>query len=291
MIAAPEKKPGPLWTSSQVRRAFNRRVAHYQYHSACCLEVAERLFERLDCLTAGLQPQTILDLGCGTGTCLPFLQQRFSSAQLFALDVADQMLLQINPKIAQKIAKIAGDAHQLPLANQSIDLIVSNLMLPWAIQFPMLFRELTRILRPGGCLIFSTLGTDSFKELRHHWPQTLGTNQIYTFPDMHPLGDLLLNCQLIDPVMDRELITIEYESIQHLLHELHVVGGGYLTPTDHKGLRGKNYFKHWEPIFPESPSITLELIYGCARKNQHAQPNTTTTETIIPLTQIRKKPT
>jgi SAM-dependent methyltransferase len=64
---------------------------------------------------------------------------------------------------------VNADVRQLPLANGSLGLAWSNLMLHWLDDPPALnaaFAELHRVLKVGGLLMFSTLGPDTLKELR-----------------------------------------------------------------------------------------------------------------------------
>lgn len=71
----------------------------------------------------------------------------------------------------------------LPEAKQSIDLIFSNLYLPHCENFNDVFNAWKKILKPEGLLMFTTLGLD---------------------PDIHDIGDLLLQTGFTDPVMDVE---------------------------------------------------------------------------------------
>ena len=58
----------------QLRRANERIAPHYDEADFFCAEIRGRLFERLDYMS--LQPQTILDLGAGTGAAAIELRNR-----------------------------------------------------------------------------------------------------------------------------------------------------------------------------------------------------------------------
>ena len=62
------------------------------------------------------------------------------------------------------------------------------------------------MLAPEGLLMFSTLGPDTLKELR----AAAGAARVHAFVDMHDLGDMLVASGFSAPVMDMEMIEIDY---------------------------------------------------------------------------------
>ena len=62
-----------------------------------------------------------------------------------------------------------ADAEQLPLRDASVDLVYSNVALQWCNDLEGVFREINRVLRPGGLLMFTTFGPDTLSELRVSW--------------------------------------------------------------------------------------------------------------------------
>ena len=63
----------------EVRRAFDRAAASYDAHAVLQREVCDRLLERLDFMS--LQPERVLDVGCGTGYGLAHLRERYAEAE------------------------------------------------------------------------------------------------------------------------------------------------------------------------------------------------------------------
>ncbi|MGB5298872.1 MAG: malonyl-[acyl-carrier protein] O-methyltransferase BioC, partial [Thiogranum sp.] len=68
------------------RRSFESAAAAYDRAAALQQEVGKRLLQRLDLVK--MQPNRILDLGSGTGQCIPDLFSRYKKAQVVALDIA-----------------------------------------------------------------------------------------------------------------------------------------------------------------------------------------------------------
>ena len=193
-----------------------------------------------------LEPKVIVDLGCGTGMFFEPLAQRFRGAQLHGIDIAQPMLRRAAARTPwwKKALKLprpllaCGDAERLPLAGASVDLVYSNLALQWC-RPEAVFAEASRVLRPGGLLIFSTFGPDTLKELRASFAAADGHAHVNTFIDMHDLGDALVHAGFADPVMDMEMITLEYACVEAVARDLKAIGARNALPDRPRGLSGR----------------------------------------------------
>ena len=114
---------------------------------------------------------------------------------------------------------MCGDAERLPLADGSIDLILSNLMLQWC-DPDRVFAEFRRVLAPNGLLTFTTLGPDTLKELRSAWGQVDSHTHVNQFIDMHDIGDSLVRNGFAAPVLDVERYTLSYLDVRKLAADL-----------------------------------------------------------------------
>lgn len=259
-----------------VRRSFERAAATYDAAAVLQREVERRMFERLDYVK--LAPATVLDAGSGTGTGARELARRYPRARLIALDIALTMLeaargprslLQRLGVGRSRIACVCADIERLPLKGGSVDLIWSNATLQWATDLPATLKELRRVLRPGGLLMFSTFGPDTLKELRAAFAATDGHSHVNRFVDMHDIGDLLVQARLADPVMDMEHITMTYGTVRDLMRDLKAIGAHNVTAGRPRGLGGRQalaaveqYYEAWRRngVLP----ATYEVVYGHA---------------------------
>jgi ubiquinone/menaquinone biosynthesis C-methylase UbiE len=95
---------------------------------------------------------TALDAACGTGRYSAYLSSLGHA--VIGVDSCPQMLEMARSKVADADFR-EGDLHQLPVAGQSIDLVVCALALTHVPDVGPVFAEFARVLRPGGHLVIS----------------------------------------------------------------------------------------------------------------------------------------
>lgn len=264
-------RPDKRW----VRASFQRSASRYDEVALLQREVGSRLLERLELFR--LAPKTILDAGAGTGFCSRGLLDHYAKAHVFSLDLAEGMLLEarrrrsLKDRLLRRQRFVCGDAERLPFADDSFDLVFSNLTIQWCDDLETTFRELQRVLRPGGLLLYATLGPDTLKELRGSWAQADADNRhINTFLDMHDVGDAMLRARLADPVMDREDIIVTYKEAMQLMRDLKVLGAHNVNPGRHRGLTPRATLKRVIEAYEEYRDAdgllpaTYEVVYGHA---------------------------
>lgn len=225
-------------------------------------EVAKELDERLNLIK--LQPEVILNLGAKDGYSAVLLQHRYSQASIFSMELHEAFFA-LTP--GQKA--LVAEAEFMPLKNNSVDMIFSNLVLHSVNDFQKTILEFRRILKPNGLLFFSMLGRDTLKELRESFYSVSSYPHIHDFFDMHDVGDALLKHHFSDPVMDAEQITIQFSSPMDLIREIKKSGQSNAHLDRKSGLMGK---KAWEQMIKNYESFaeeniypaTFEIIYGHA---------------------------
>ena len=257
----------PGFDPRQVRAGFARRARVHARNPFFYDEVRARMLERLALIR--LAPERIVDLGCGPGKGTAMLMHHYPRARVLAVDLALPMLAGVRRQRGwwrRQPWPVAADAAALPLADASVDMVFSSLMLPWC-EPERVFRECARVLRPGGLLMFSSLGPDSLIELRRAWARIDDYTHINTFMDMHDVGDALVRAGLADPVMDVENLTLEYASLSRLWADLRVAGAGNLNTGRSPGLRGSGILQELARLWPAEAGcrrVTMEVVQGHA---------------------------
>ena len=269
----------PLVDARRVRRAFARAAAGYDTASALQRDIAATMLERLDYVK--IAPEVVVDLGCGTGASLAALGERYKQARIVGIDASEAMLRVAHRQRShlrwmmpflrgpKRASLIAAEAQALPLPRATAELLWSNLMLHWLPDPLAGLREMHRVLKVGGLLMFSTFGPDTLKELRACFAD--GDEHTLRFIDMHDYGDMLIECGFADPVMDAERLTITYPSLDALFDELRRSGSISAAPGYRRGLMGKSA---WQAVGERYAArrvegrlpASVEVVYGHAWK-------------------------
>jgi malonyl-CoA O-methyltransferase len=253
----------------QLRAAFEAAARSYDAVAGLQREIGARLLERLELTT--LKPGRVLDLGCGTGRQLAALSKRYRQAQVVGTDLATNMLVAARRGQGWFARRplVGADALHLPFALTCFDLVYSNLMLQWCDDLHQVFRELRRVLRSHGLLLFSTFGPDTLRELRSAWGSVDNFTHVNRFIDMHDIGDMLMRAGFVEPVMDMEYITVTYDDPLTLLHDLKNLGAHNVTSGRARGLVGPGRLRKLEQAYEQFRCggripATYEVIYGAA---------------------------
>ncbi|MDO9007078.1 MAG: malonyl-ACP O-methyltransferase BioC [Thiobacillus sp.] len=268
----------------EVRRAFDHAAASYDAHAVLQREVCDRLLERLDFMT--LQPERVLDVGCGTGYGLAHLRARYAEAELCALDLAPAMLKVAHARLPQAnwtqralgflpscapplTHSVCADMEQLPLAANSVNLLWSSLAMQWACDLDATLKGFHRVLAPGGLLIFATFGPDTLKELRAAFAAVDDAPHVNRFVDLHDIGDMLVHAGFASPVMEMEMLTLTYVDLKTLMRDLKGIGAHNAAMSRKRGLLGKSAWAKLEQAYDALRlegrlPATYEVIYGHA---------------------------
>jgi arsenite methyltransferase len=99
--------------------------------------------------------ETVLDLGSGGGIDVLLSARRVGpTGKAYGLDMTDEMLelARHNRRQAgaENVEFLKGTIERIPLADDSVDVIISNCVINLSGDKPSVFREAARVLRPGG---------------------------------------------------------------------------------------------------------------------------------------------
>ncbi|MBI5970895.1 MAG: malonyl-ACP O-methyltransferase BioC [Deltaproteobacteria bacterium] len=256
------------FAKAAIKRSFSTAAKTYDKHSDIQMEAAKTLATRIKELCAGGRPGRVLDVGCGTGHLTVELTREFPASKIFACDLSTRMLREYFLKTGKK-KLAAGDSESLPFAPSAFDVVASNLAFQWSCDAALTFAEAARVLRTGGVLAFSTLGSSTLYELKHVYPHK---ERLACFPDAETLKEAL--CAAGFEVLNVETKRAEknYEGLFALLRVLRKIGASPKTQTAEKTLGSASALRdaaaRYKKIHPSNGGIaaTYELIFASARK-------------------------
>lgn len=250
--------------SALLQQNFSRYAAQYE---------ARAHFQRVQCARVAdaalmLLPERarVLDVGCGTGMFHALTKEKRPGWQWLGLDIAAGMCAQ---------AKLHGsvmqaDAALLPLADGSVDAVVSSLCLQWA-PLNSALAEMHRVLRPGGRLIVSSLGDATLHELRaaaHHAGLPLALLPMQSaaaYKNALTRAGFALTC------FDARHTVLPYANVRALLDSMRRIGAGNHLPRVGGSLTGA---KRWQAMLthyeqwrkPEGLPATWDVFFMLGRK-------------------------
>jgi malonyl-CoA O-methyltransferase len=184
----------------------------------------------------------ILDVGCGTGFITQEIVLRSPQQKIVALDIALFMLHTTQAKIGGvgDVAYLCADAEYLPLANSSIDKIISNLALQWCQHLARVFEGFRRVLQPQGQVFFSTFGSSTLKELKQSWAGVDHYQHVNDFYSMDELTIFLQQAGFENIQLERKYYRSTYPTVMDLMRELKGIGAHNVLSGRNKKLTSKS---------------------------------------------------
>lgn len=124
-------------------------------------------------LSSGIvkQDDFVVDLGCGQGQMLMGLNRVFKDAHYLGIDAHQNTFIGSEAILAnQRLTNVSFLEHDvgngLPLANDTVDVLMSNFLLYHVGDWKSVLEEIKRVSKPGGYCEIATRGVD---HLKTHW--------------------------------------------------------------------------------------------------------------------------
>lgn len=194
----------------------------------------------------------IIDIGSGTSAICKNLTSSNNfvkkNCQLFEVDLSLQMLNTWHDKSSKNINSIVGDGENLPLKNESLDMIISSFSLQWLQNFEKVFNDFHRILKQDGILAFCLPNSSSLEEIKIASVES-GCNFYFSdLPDAINLKMQLEECGFVEQYIESEIIELNFEGALQALKSLKKIGANY---SDQKNFITKKQLQHFDHFHSE----------------------------------------
>lgn len=250
----------------KIRESFAAASISYDGYAALQRRVALTLLEKLP-LDAPAGP--LLDVGCGTGFMTQQLHQRFEGENLLAMDIAMPMtqLARIKTPSARYFC---ADAEAMPLLENSVGMIVSNLALQWCQSLPDVFSDFHRVLRSNGQLAFATFGPETLQELKAAWAVVDDYSHVNSFYSLEQIESFLQAAGFGAIEIESRVYRNRYASVMALMQELKGIGAHNVTAGRNKSLTTRKQLQQMMAAYPKHDggdiAASYEIIYVKAVK-------------------------
>lgn len=131
---------------------------------------------------AEARPRRILELAAGTGISSEALARENPGAQLVVTDLNEDMLALARAKLPSETRVDVADMQQLPFGDSRFDVVACQFGIMFVPDLPAAFREVRRVLIPGGSFVFSVWDSHA----RNRFAAIVDGLLAETFPDDPP---------------------------------------------------------------------------------------------------------
>ncbi len=261
-----------IFDRNQVRHNRARASAKFQDHGFLFDWSKSQLLERISDINR------IFSKALQIGSRAPILAAEHSK-------IGDIATLDLTNKPVQCCdIYIQASEEFLPIKQNSMDLVVSNLSLHSVNDLAGALIQINDCLKSDGLFIASMLGGETLHELRKIMMEVEismfdgASPRIAPFADKPQMGELLQRAKFALPVVDSDIITVTYDNVFKLLHDIRYMGEGNAIYKRNKSYLGKAFFmqvaqKYHEQFAEKDGRITasFEVIFLIGWKPHKSQ--------------------
>jgi malonyl-CoA O-methyltransferase len=249
-----------LVDKASVAAAFGRAAGSYERFADLQRTCGDYLLEGLH----GRRASSVLDAGCGTGWYSRIWREKGSD--VLALDISKAMLEQCQ-KTRSAHRFLEGDIESIPLANEQVDLVWSNLAVQWCSDLRQGLSELYRVAKPGGCIAFTTLAAGSLPELQQAWrgvDERAHANQFLSVTEIEQA------CSLWRTALTCRTVSQQFPDVMSAMRSLKGVGATHLHEGRKNTLMTRGQLNRLSETWPKQDgqfSLSWQIIFGVIERD------------------------
>jgi malonyl-CoA O-methyltransferase len=219
---------------------FSRSASLYHQHANFQRKIAGELAKRfLD----ALQPQSILELGCGTGFLTRLLIDRFPNSEIDAIDISGEMIRLARRDLpSPQVRWQVSDMNQFQ-SDRTYELIASSTALHWGNPLDALIARVVDHLRPGGVLVAAVMSKGTLAEL-HQLRQEVAPRKtpLRELPSKERLSETLADAKFTIRAFTTETHQLAFSSVRDFFQSLRqscFTGGPFSRSGDNVLIRSE----------------------------------------------------
>jgi len=225
-----------------VAASFSKAACHYDQFAQLQRDIGEQLLQHVEHANV----QTLVDLGCGTGYFSEKLASRFKQASLTCFDLSTAMLAQTKQRQIRHAHYQQGDIDNLPFAENSLDVVYSNLVVQWSEDLQGCLTQIKHRLKAGGKAYLSTLLIGSLDELTQAWKQVDNHPHTNRFLGLASIQTMLNTLEVQETSIKTETRTLYYQNVLQVMRALKGIGANHVHSHQATQVTGKALLKQLE---------------------------------------------
>ncbi|MEK7828845.1 MAG: methyltransferase domain-containing protein [Deltaproteobacteria bacterium] len=243
----------------KIKLSFSKAALRYDIFASFQKQAARELVNKLSAISCQPSAMKILDVGCGTGFLTYGMADALPEANIFGCDISHAMIKVASCKLQaardKKMRLLTADGGALPYKDGIFDRVASNLTYQWIHDIKTAFSEAYRVLRPEGVFIFSVLGPETLKELRHCYIEAKarfnrnGLPPFIVFLDKQMLQSALENAGFKKISIKKANIIKAYPDMLALLRAMKSIGAGNPFKEGDKSLARGSLLKQMAEVY------------------------------------------
>ncbi len=158
----------------EIRRSFDQ-ASRDEEHFPSTIDPRIQHVQALLKFFGNLTDKRVLDVGCGKGRFARILHERNPEAEVWGLDISEEMLRYVPAGIHTR----AGSMTELPFADSTFDCAYATESLEHAVDTERAVAEICRVVKPGGRLMIIDKNVTHWGKLRTPaWERWFGRKEL-----------------------------------------------------------------------------------------------------------------
>jgi ubiquinone/menaquinone biosynthesis C-methylase UbiE len=145
----------------EIRRSFDE-ASHDEEHFPSTIDPRIQHVRVLLKYFGDLTDKRVLDVGCGKGRFARVLQEQYRGADIWGLDISEEMLRFVPAGIHTR----AGSMTELPFADSTFDYAYATESLEHAVEIERAVGEMCRVVKPGGRIVIIDKNAEHWGKLK-----------------------------------------------------------------------------------------------------------------------------